>query len=142
MLFDAALAQAAETATARDEAEMGVAFAFDWQEGRYMMDAGSPVEVTGNKAVQEWMQQVLRTKRERYAIYPTDFGAPAQDLIGQKYPKGFLLSELRRQLSESAAYCPAIQGISQLDSERDTITGTFTLETPAGETQEVFYFGT
>lgn len=133
MLFDTGLDQTVETTTARDEAEMGVAFAFDWQEGRYLMEAGSPVEVTGNKAVHEWMQQVLRTKRERYAIYPTDFGAPAQDLIGQKYPKGFLLSELRRQLSESAAYCPAIQGISQLDSELDTITGTVTLETPAGE---------
>lgn len=141
MLFDTALAQDAETATARDEAEMGVAFAFDWQAGCYLMEAGSPVEVTGNKAVQEWMQQVLRTKRERYAIYPTDFGAPAQDLIGQKYPKGFLLSELRRQLTESGAYCPAIETVSQLASERDQITGTVTLRTPAGERQEVFYYG-
>ena len=142
MLFDTTMEKTVEETAARDEAEMGVAFAFDWQAGCYLMEAGSPVEVTGNRAVQEWMQQVLRTKRERYAIYPTDFGAPVQDLIGQKYPKGFLLSELRRQLSESAAYCPAIQGVSRLENDRDTISGTVTLETPAGETQEVFYFGT
>ena len=95
----------------------------------------------GQGAAQAWLQQVLRTKRERYSIYPTDFGAPAQTLVGQKYPKGFLLSELRRQLAESAAYCPAIQDVGDLKQEGDAITGTVSLTTRSGERQEVFHFG-
>lgn len=66
---------------------------------------------------------------------------PAQTLVGQKYPKGFLLSELRRQLAESAAYCPAIQDVGDLKQEGDTITGTVSLTTRSGERQEVFHFG-
>ena len=113
--------------TAQDDGVLGVSFAFDWK--------------AGTRAAQAWLQQVLRTKRERYSIYPTDFGAPAQTLVGQKYPKGFLLSELRRQLAESAAYCPAIQDVGDLKQEGDAITGTVSLTTRSGERQEVFHFG-
>jgi len=97
--------------TAQDDGVLGVSFAFDWKAGHYEMAAGSPVEISGTRAAQAWLQQVLRTKRERYSIYPTDFGAPAQTLVGQKYPKG------------------------------DAITGTVSLTTRSGERQEVFHFG-
>ena len=127
--------------TAQDDGVLGVSFAFDWKAGHYEMAAGSPVEISGTRAAQALLQQVLRTKRERYSIYPTDFGAPAQTLVGQKYPKGFLLSELRRQLAESAAYCPAIQDVGDLKQEGDAITGTVSLTTRSGERQEVFHFG-
>lgn len=95
MLFNQTEEQRQEM-TAQDDGVLGVSFAFDWKAGHYEMAAGSPVEISGTRAAQAWLQQVLRTKRERYSIYPTNFGAPAQALVGQKYPKGFLLSELRR----------------------------------------------
>lgn len=140
MLFNQTEEQRQEM-TAQDDGVLGVSFAFDWKAGHCEMAAGSPVEISGTRAAQAWLQQVLRTKRERYSIYPTDFGAPAQTLVGQKYPKGFLLSELRRQLAESAAYCPAIQDVGDLKQEGDAITGTVSLTTRSGERQEVFHFG-
>ena len=140
MLFNQTEEQRQEM-TAQDDGVLGVSFAFDWKAGHYEMAAGSPVEISGTRAAQTWLQQVLRTKRERYSIYPTNFGAPAQTLVGQKYPKGFLLSELRRQLAESAAYCPAIQDVGDLKQEGDAITGTVSLTTRSGERQEVFHFG-
>ena len=141
MLFDALEAETFAAAQPRDPREMGVTFLFDWDNHRYYMESGSPVEVTGDQAVQAWLQQVLRTKQRRYAIYPVDFGALLQDLIGYKAPNGFLLSELRRQLLDSAGHCAAIQD-GKLEWNRDdgTITGDLTLEDPSGEHTEVITY--
>ena len=91
MLFDKETAATTGQA-ARPEAVLGTGFWFDWTEQHYLMDAGSPVEVTGTGALKAWVNLVVRTKRDRYPIYPLDFGAPAQELIGRKYPKGYKLS--------------------------------------------------
>lgn len=136
MLFDTEQA-VAEEPSAKSETAIGTGFLFDWEHSCYFMEAGSPVEVTGTEGVKEWVRQVLRTRRGRYAIYPGDFGAPAQDLVGQKAPKGFDLSELRRQLAESAAYNPAIREIGTMAYDGKTITCTITLGTDSGGTQEV-----
>lgn len=136
MLFDTNQAMGKES-SAKPGAAIGTGFLFDWEHGLYFMEAGSPVEVAGTEAVKEWVRQVLRTRRERYAIYPADFGAPAQALVGQKAPKGFDLSELRRQLMESAAYNPAIREIGAMAYDGKTITCTITLGTDSGDMQEV-----
>lgn len=136
MLFNATETTEA-LAQARPEAQLGAAFRFDWDNHCYFMASGSPEEVTETEAVKEWIRQVLRTRRGRYGIYHADFGAPAQDLIGRRIPKGFDLSELRRQLSESAVYNPAIREIGTMAYDGRTITCTVTLETADGETQEV-----
>lgn len=128
MLFDAvAQEQEAMTAT-RPETEIGMGFAFDWQNQRLKMQDGTPVLVYGVAAIKEWVQLVVRTRQGRYSIYPADFGAPVQDLIGQKAPKGYDLSELRRHLSESAAYNPGIRDVGQMRWDGATIQCTLTLE--------------
>lgn len=136
MLFDADQTMVEEF-SAKLETAIGTGFLFDWEHGCYFMEAGSPVEVTGTEAVKEWIRQVLRTWRGRYAIYPLDFGAPAQALVGQKAPKGFDLSELRRQLTESATYNPAITDVGPVTYDGRTITCTITLATGTGEEKEV-----
>lgn len=128
MLFDAvAQEQEAMTAT-RPETEIGMGFAFDWQNKRLKMQDGTPVLVYGVAAIKEWVQLVVRTRQGRYHIYPADFGAPVQDLIGQKAPKGYDLSELRRHLAESAAYNPGIRDVGQMRYDGETIQCTLTLE--------------
>lgn len=88
MLFDA-VAQEQEAITAtRPETEIGMGFAFDWKNQRLNMQDGTPVLVYGVAAIKEWVQLVVRTRQGRSPIYPADFGAPVQDLIGQKAPKG------------------------------------------------------
>lgn len=128
MLFDAvAQEQEAMTAT-RPETEIGMGFAFDWQNQRLKMQDGTPVLVYGVAAIKEWVQLVVRTRQRRSPIYPADFGAPVQDLIGQKAPKGYDLSELRRHLAESAAYNPGIRDVGQMRWDGETIQCTLTLE--------------
>lgn len=128
MLFDTvAQEQEAMTAT-RPETEIGMGFAFDWQNQRLKMQDGTPVLVYGVAAIKEWVQLVVRTRQGRSSIYPADFGAPVQDLIGQKAPKGYDLSELRRHLAESAAYNPGIRDVGQMRYDGATIQCTLTLE--------------
>ena len=128
MLFDAvAQEQEAMTAT-RQETEIGMGFAFDWKNQRLKMQDGTPVLVYGVAAIKEWVQLVVRTRQGRSPIYPADFGAPVQDLIGQKAPKGYDLSELRRHLAESAAYNPGIRDVGQMRYDGATIQCTLTLE--------------
>lgn len=141
MLFDKETAATTGQA-ARPEAVLGTGFWFDWNEQHYLMDAGSPVEVTGTGALKAWVNLVVRTKRDRYPIYPLDFGAPAQELIGRKYPKGYKLSELKRQFAESAAYCPAIREVDTMTYDGEEIHSTLTLVTDQGESKEVITVGT
>lgn len=133
MLFDrteTADAQAAEVS----DSEVGVNFLFNYDANAYVMEAGSPVQVTGRRAVQAWLNYVVRTARGRYAIHPTDFGARIQDMVGLKAPKGFDLSEFNRQLQDSIRYLPAIQSVSRPVFDGKSIQCTVTL---ADDTTEV-----
>ena len=126
MLFDA-LDRVTETVTPdpeRDPAVMGRGLVFDWAAGRYRMDNGGPVECTGAEAVKAWIEQVIRTRVGKYPVHPTDYGCSALDLIGQKIPRGYAQSEIRRELLSSAAYCRAIEELSELiyDGERINCT--------------------
>lgn len=136
MLFDRTETVEAQAAEVSDSA-VGVNFLFDYDAGAYVMEAGSPVQVTGRQAVQAWMEYVVRTARGRYAIHPTDFGARLQDMVGLKAPKGYDLSEFNRQLQETIRYLPAIQSISRPTYDGKYIQCTVTMESSTGETTEV-----
>ena len=107
--------------------EPGYTLAFDWAAETYNMERGTPAEVNGIEAVKAWLNLALRTPQGRYAIYPSDFGASLYDALGKKLPRGAVLSEIRRQLSESARYCPTIEDISQVVWDGQSITCTITL---------------
>lgn len=108
----------------RPSTVMGRGLVFDWANKRYVMENGGPVECIGSEAVKAWLEQVIRTKVAKYPVHPTDYGCSALDLIGQKIPKGYALSEIRRELLTSAAYCRAIDELSELiyDGERINCT--------------------
>lgn len=133
MLFDRTETTEAQD-TEPDESKIGINFLFDYDKKAYVMEAGSPVQVTGRRAVQSWQEYVVRTARGRYAIHPTDFGARIQDMVGLKAPKGYDLSEFNRQLQESIRYLPAIQSVSRPAFDGKSIQCTVTL---ADETTEV-----
>lgn len=126
MLFDALDRQAAVQTPdpARPSTVMGRGLVFDWASGRYLMDNRGPVECTGAEAVKAWLEQVIRTRVAKYPVHPTDYGCSALELIGQKIPKGYALSEIRAELLSSAAYCRAIEELSELvyDGERINCT--------------------
>lgn len=122
MLFDAAdrVTPVPPPDPARPSTVMGRGLVFDWAQKRYRMENGGPVECIGAEAVKAWIEQVVRTRVGKYPVHPTDYGCSALELIGQKIPKGYALSEIRRELLSSAAYCRAIEELSELiyDGER------------------------
>ncbi len=121
MIFDALDRQTVVTPDPeRPSAVMGRGLVFDWAAGRYVMENGGPAECIGAEAVQALLEQVIRTRVGKYAVHPTDYGCSALDLIGQKIPRGYALSEIRQELLASAAYCRAIDELSELiyDGER------------------------
>lgn len=136
MLFDKNETVETETAQGSDAVVMA-GFRFDYKTNSYVMEAGTPVEVTGKEAVKAWLEQVIRTAQGRYDIYPSDFGARLQDLVGRKIPKGLELSEFNRQLKETARYLPAIREVSRATYDGEAIQCTVTMETVTGETEEV-----
>ena len=62
------------------------------------------------------------------STFPTDYGCSALELIGQKIPKGYALSEIRQELLASAAYCQAIRELSELVYDGEQINCTVRLE--------------
>ena len=130
MLFDALDRQAAVQTPdpARPSTVMGRGLVFDWTAGRYLMDNGGPVECTGAEAVKSWLEQVIRTRVAKYPVHPTDYGCSALELIGQKIPRGYALSEIRAELLSSAAYCQAIEELSELIYDGEKINCTVRLK--------------
>ena len=112
----------------RDRAVMGRGLVFDWASGRYLMEAGGPVECIGSEAVKAWLEQVIRTRVGKYAVHPEDYGCSALELIGQKIPKGYALSEIRQELLASSAYCKAIKELSELIYDGERINCTVLLD--------------
>ena len=129
MLFDAAdrVTPVPPPDPARPSTVMGRGLVFDWSAGRYVMEGGGPAECTGSEAVKAWIEQVVRTLPGKNAVHPTDYGCSALELIGQKIPMGYALSEIRQELLASAAYCPAIEELSELIYDGETINCTVRL---------------
>lgn len=123
MLFDETTVT---TSTQADDTTVLAGFSFDWQRKQYIMDGGTPQEVTGTAAIEAWLELVVRTAQGRYGIYPEDFGARLQALVGKKLPRGMELSEFTRQLQDSIRYLPAIQEVSRATYDGAAIHCTVT----------------
>ncbi len=84
---------------------------FDSVEKRFRMVDGAAQECTGVDAVKQWCALLLHTKRGRYAVYgDTAFGITVDDIIGSRtMPDAFVWSELKREIMEGLALCPAIE---------------------------------
>lgn len=127
---------AAEELVKTDETIIGRTLVFDWTLRAYQMDGGGPVEATGHQAVKAWLEAFLRTPRGKYEVYDgLAYGCSVEDLIGKKLPQGYALSELKREISEGAALCPAIREVKGFDQ-----TGTeirFTVVLYNGESEAI-----
>lgn len=139
MLFDKKTEETEEYPESSEYA-IGTGFFFDWDTDTHDIVNGTPAEVTGEDAVKAWLRQCIHTRRGVYAAYPADYGTTLLDNIGKKFPRGFEMSELRRELLESAKYCPAIQSISGMVYDRGVITCTVTLQ-DGYEMKEVIHIG-
>jgi hypothetical protein len=99
---------------------LGKVFLFDFEDRRYVLVDGKPVEATYEQAIQQWVTLLLITELDQYPIYTgTDFGMQFKHFIGRRdLPIGIVNSELRRQLEEKALQHPEITGIDNMTVTR------------------------
>ena len=68
---------------------------FDFATGKL---TGKTLE--GKEALKVWIYKTLLTKRYRYIIYNWDYGQDLEEIIGQGYEKGLIVSEVERRIKD------------------------------------------
>lgn len=116
-----------------NSARVGRSFIFDYSKGQHIMTDGKPKETTELEAIKQWLELLVRTSLEKYAVYDdTGFGTTWDRYIGyRQLPKGFIASELEREIQENCnKYCPAIERITDFSAVRltDGLEVSFTAE--------------
>jgi len=121
----------------------GRSFLYDFKKGDFIYKNGAPVEVTGLKALEIWIEKVIRTERFRFNIHKgVDYGVTIEDLIGSLLPRGYIESEMTRELTESILQNPFVDDLTEWKFEVDgsewtisftviTVDGAFEMEVSA-----------
>ena len=93
--------------------EIGRSIKFDYDKREFIFLNGVAEEVTQVEAVKQWLELMCRTLPDKYAVYGNSgFGIETDEIIGYKtLPKGFLYSEIQRQIKENAKIPRCIKSI-------------------------------
>ena len=97
--------------------------------------------ITGLPAVIQWIRLALGTEKYFYNQFSWDYGSELQSLIGQEYDEEIIDSEVTRMITEALSENENIEGISEItvESDRDSITATFTVNTVYGSEEVTIY---
>lgn len=118
--------------------DLGKSFLFDFKKKDFVLESGRLIEIDGIKAIQVWIEKILRTQKSKWKIYKgTDYGTTIEDLIvGHGYPKSFLESELKREITEALLKHPKIESLSEWEfrREKDKLHVIFTVNLKDGKT--------
>lgn len=103
---------------------LGASLAFDYTENKFQLVDGSPKVITSLQAVRQWLELFVRTGLGKYKVYDgTAFGVDVSPLIGKKQvPRGAILSEIKREISEGVRLCPAVASVYGFVLEGETIS--------------------
>lgn len=108
----------------------GKSFLYDFKKGDFVRRNGKLVEVRGRDALKVWIEKVIRTHRFRFKIYKdVPYGVRIEDLIGTTLPRGFVQSELKRELTEAILINELIESLTEweIEHECDRLTIRFTV---------------
>jgi hypothetical protein len=102
------------------EKKMGKVFLFDFDERKFVLKDGKPVEATYEEAIRQWVAMVLITEKDKYGVYKgSDFGLSIAQFIGRKdVPLATISSETKRQIEEQLVQHPEILGIADFSMTR------------------------
>lgn len=92
-------------------------YLFDYDQGDFVRQDGKLVELTGEEAIKSWIEKVLRTSKTESRIYKGEtYGTTYRDLImGSSFPKDFIDSEVKRDITEALLEHPAIQDVDNFE---------------------------
>ena len=99
--------------------EIGRSIKFDYDKREFVFLNGVAEEVTQVEAIKQWLELMSRTLPDKYAVYGNSgFGIETDEIIGYKtLPKGFLYSEIQRQIKENAKTLRCIKSIINFSAE-------------------------
>lgn len=109
--------------------KIGKSFVFDFKSKRFNVVAGKVKETTEEEAIRQWIELLLRTSIDKYKVYKgTGFGTNIDKLVGYKSMRGFVESEMKREISEKIIMNRAIERIENFktDLEGSMIEVSFT----------------
>lgn len=99
---------------------IGKTYAYDFQKGDFIIKNGKMVELHGEDTLKVWIEKVLRTEYGRFCIYrEVEYGVVLEDLIGSNYPRDFVESEIKREVTTALLRHPHITDIEEWSFERD-----------------------
>ena len=104
---------------------------FNFSTGKYEIKDGKIIECTQEEAVRQWVGFLVKTFMGKYRVYDnTDFGTYIENYIGEKN-RGFVLSEIKRELEEKAEDNRAIEEITDIEGKAkgDRMTISLTIVT-------------
>lgn len=113
-----------ETSANGETENVGCDFIFDYDTGQHIMKNAVLVECTAIQGVQQFIQNILRTKANSYKVYTEDeteaFGISIYDYLGQRtLPLGYLNSELKREVTEQLLKHPLIESVTDWKGTRE-----------------------
>lgn len=79
--------------------KLGKVFKFDYNTKSFVIEDGRLVELSEVEAVEQWIEIVLKTYKDKYNVYKdTDFYCNVEDIISQKYISPVFQSELKSEI--------------------------------------------
>lgn len=98
----------------------GRAFLYDYTKGDFVLKDGKMVEVTGNAAIEAWLEKLIRTEKFHFRIYDNvEYAVTIEELIGSVWPRGFVDAEIKREITEAAESNAYIEALTDWAFERE-----------------------
>ena len=101
-------------------------FLFDFSKGEFVVKDGNVLVIEGVEALKVWIVKILKTEKFKFKIYETDtvneYGASLLELVNSGYPKSFVESELKREITEALLRNSNIKSVNSFDFSRDKRT--------------------
>lgn len=109
--------------TPSSDIKMGRSFLFDFEKEDFVLQDGKVVEIDDIKALEVWIEKIIRTEKFKFKIYDTveksQYGITIMELImGKKLPLNFMMAEIRREIIEALLTHPMIEGVGEFKLDR------------------------
>ena len=108
---------------------------WDFRNNKPVWRNGSPVFVTGARAVLIWAWNALHTPRFAHDVFSQDYGPDFEILIGRTYTEEVRASEAIRVVRETLLVNPYITDVTQISAELEgsVLHLAFRMQTIYGE---------
>lgn len=104
----------------------GAALLFDFKKNDFVTENGRIVTVTGVRAVECWLEKLIRTKKFHFKVYENDneddvvdYAVTIMSLLGGIYPPGYIEAEIEREIRQAAVKNPYIDDLVSWIFERE-----------------------